>query len=92
MMERNEDLLRMDAHTGLGDLARDTGGFLVRDTMLDNTSEDDLFGRFDVVGYEHLQSALGAGRGVILVGCHLGNHLSAMHWNTFSRGIFPTLR
>ena len=32
MMERNEDMLRMDAHTGLGDLARDTGGFLVRDT------------------------------------------------------------
>ncbi len=32
LMERNEDLLRMDAHAGLGDLARDTGGFLVRDT------------------------------------------------------------
>jgi VWFA-related protein len=31
-LERNEDLLRMDPHTGLGDLARDTGGFLVRDT------------------------------------------------------------
>ena len=32
MMERNEDMLRMDPHTGLGDLARETGGFLVRDT------------------------------------------------------------
>ncbi|HTV01665.1 MAG TPA: VWA domain-containing protein [Luteitalea sp.] len=32
VLERNEDLLRMDPHTGLGDLARDTGGFLVRDT------------------------------------------------------------
>lgn len=32
MLERNEDLLRQDPHTGLGDLARDTGGFLVRDT------------------------------------------------------------
>ncbi|MGI8671436.1 MAG: VWA domain-containing protein [Luteitalea sp.] len=32
MMERNEDMLRMDPHTGLGDLSRDTGGFLVRET------------------------------------------------------------
>jgi VWFA-related protein len=32
MLERNEDLMRMDPHTGLGDLSRDTGGFLVRDT------------------------------------------------------------
>jgi VWFA-related protein len=32
VLERNEDMLRMDPHTGLGDLARDTGGFLVRDT------------------------------------------------------------
>lgn len=32
MLERNEDMLRQDPHTGLGDLARDTGGFLVRDT------------------------------------------------------------
>ncbi|BCS35246.2 hypothetical protein TBR22_A44730 [Luteitalea sp. TBR-22] len=32
ILERNEDMLRMDPHTGLGDLARDTGGFLVRDT------------------------------------------------------------
>ncbi len=31
-LERNEDMLRMDPHTGLGDLARDTGGFLIRDT------------------------------------------------------------
>ena len=32
------------------------------------------------------RAALGAGRGVILVGCHLGNHLSAMHW-MYRRGI-----
>lgn len=31
-LERNEDMLRMDPHTGLGDLSRDTGGFLVRET------------------------------------------------------------
>lgn len=32
VLERNEDVLRMDPHTGLGDLSRDTGGFLIRDT------------------------------------------------------------
>jgi VWFA-related protein len=31
-LERNEDLLRSDPHSGLGQLADDTGGFLVRDT------------------------------------------------------------
>jgi VWFA-related protein len=31
-LEKNEDLLRMDPHSGLGQLSEDTGGFLVRDT------------------------------------------------------------
>jgi hypothetical protein len=31
-LERNEDRLRLDPHAGLGQLARETGGFLVRDT------------------------------------------------------------
>ena len=31
-LERNEDLLRLDPHSGLGQLAADTGGFLIRDT------------------------------------------------------------
>jgi lauroyl/myristoyl acyltransferase len=60
--------------------------FLARDCLLDGTDDDAFFGRFDVQGAEHLQAALGGGRGVILVGCHLGNHLSAMHW-MYRRGI-----
>jgi VWFA-related protein len=32
MLERNEDLLRMDPHSGLGQLAEETGGFLISDT------------------------------------------------------------
>jgi VWFA-related protein len=32
LVERTEDLLRLDSHTGLARLAQDTGGFLVRDT------------------------------------------------------------
>jgi VWFA-related protein len=31
-IERNEDILRSDPHSGLGALARETGGFLVSDT------------------------------------------------------------
>jgi hypothetical protein len=31
-LERNEDLLRLNPHSGLGQLAGDTGGFLVSDT------------------------------------------------------------
>ncbi len=32
VMERNEDVLRLDPASGIGALARDTGGFLIRDT------------------------------------------------------------
>jgi VWFA-related protein len=32
MLERNEELLRFDPASGLGALARETGGFLIRDT------------------------------------------------------------
>jgi VWFA-related protein len=31
-LERNEDLLRLNPHSGLGQLAAETGGFLIRDT------------------------------------------------------------
>ena len=31
-LERNEDLLRLDPESGLGQLANETGGFLIRDT------------------------------------------------------------
>jgi len=31
-LERNEDLLRLSPHSGLGELADQTGGFLIRDT------------------------------------------------------------
>ncbi len=31
-LERNEDVLRYDPASGLGSLARETGGFLIRDT------------------------------------------------------------
>lgn len=54
--------------------------FLARDCQLDGAPEADFFDRFDVSGFEHLKAALDEGRGVILVGSHLGAHLSAAHW------------
>jgi hypothetical protein len=54
--------------------------FLARECLLDGAAEADFFRRFDVRGFEHLQAARGQGRGVILVACHLGAHLSAPHW------------
>jgi VWFA-related protein len=43
--ERNEDLLRLDPHSGLGQLADQTGGFLIRNT-------NDLKGRMSNIGEE----------------------------------------
>jgi phosphatidylinositol dimannoside acyltransferase len=54
--------------------------FLSRDCPLDGAPDDACFARFDVTGASHLDEALGRGRGVILVGSHLGAHLSAAHW------------
>src|SRR5208283_4232686 len=49
----------------------------VRDALdLDGT----VFERFEVLGYEHLERALAAGVGVILVGSHLGAYIAGLHW------------
>lgn len=60
--------------------------FLARDCPLDGATDGGFFGRYDVTGFEHLEDALGQGRGVILVGSHLGAHLSAPHW-LYRRGV-----
>lgn len=60
--------------------------FLARDCQLDGDADDRFFERFDVTGYEHLESAMARGRGVILLGSHLGAHLSAPHW-LYRRGL-----
>ncbi|MFO0953885.1 MAG: hypothetical protein U0835_22565 [Isosphaeraceae bacterium] len=75
---------RLDADWDLGEvlprLEANIPRFLARDSLLDGAKESDFFARFDVSGFEHLQEALARGRGVILIGCHLGAHLSAPHW------------
>jgi lauroyl/myristoyl acyltransferase len=60
--------------------------YLARDYMLDGIDDEHVLSRFDVTGVEHLDEALGAGRGVILVGSHLGAHVAGLHW-LYRRGV-----
>ena len=62
------------------DLAASTARFLARDYTLDCRSDAAVFARFEVLGIEHLERALAAGQGVILVGCHLGAYIAGLHW------------
>jgi lauroyl/myristoyl acyltransferase len=68
------------------DLAVNTARFLARDYTLDGRSDATALERFDVLGYEHLERALGAGKGVILVGSHLGAYIAGLHW-LFRKGL-----
>jgi phosphatidylinositol dimannoside acyltransferase len=51
-----------------------------RDRLLDGLSDDSVIGLFQVTGREHLDSALSAGRGVILLCNHFGSHMMPAHW------------
>lgn len=61
-------------------LAANVPRFLARDCLLGPASDEELAGRFDVTGLEHLEAATAGGRGAILLGCHLGSHLAGVHW------------
>jgi lauroyl/myristoyl acyltransferase len=61
-------------------LAANIPRFLARDCPLDGAPDAEVFARFDVRGAEHLDAALAAGRGAILLGGHLGAYLAAVHW------------
>ena len=60
--------------------------FSARDYPLDGLADDEVASRFEVEGAEHLDSAAAKGRGVIVVGSHLGAYLPAQHW-LYRRGI-----
>ena len=67
-------------------LAADTARFQARDYALEGLDDDAFFSRFDVRGSHRLMGSIKSGRGAILVGCHFGAHLSAVHW-LYRRGI-----
>lgn len=70
-----------------GDLAAGALRFLARDYLLDTGGDDAAaLARFDVTGGDAVDAALAGGRGLILVGAHLGAHLSALHW-LYRRGV-----
>ena len=61
-------------------VASNLARFSARDYPLDGVPDDEVLSRFDVEGAGHLDAALAQGRGVVLVGSHLGAHVSAQHW------------
>ena len=67
-------------------VASNLARFSARDYPLDGVPDDEVLARFDVDGAEHLDSALAQGRGLVLVGSHLGAHVSAQHW-LYRRGV-----
>ena len=67
-------------------VAANLARFSARDYPLDGVADEEVLTRFDVEGLEHLDSALAGGRGVVLVGSHLGAHVSAQHW-LYRRGV-----
>ena len=67
-------------------VASNVARFSARDYPLDGVADEDVLSRFDVQGADHLDGALAGGRGVVLVGSHLGAHVSAQHW-LYRRGV-----
>ena len=61
-------------------VASNLARYAARDYPLDGATDRDVLDRFDIRGAEHLDAALSEGRGVVLVGSHLGAHVSAHHW------------
>ncbi len=67
-------------------VANNLARFSARDYPLDGVADDEVLSRFEVEGESHLDEALAKGRGVVLVGSHLGAHVSAQHW-LYRRGV-----
>ena len=64
----------------LSALVANTARFAARDYLLDRLSDRAALDRFEVFGFERLRAMIAAGRGVILVGSHLGAHIAGVHW------------
>lgn len=87
-MDRVNTLLKRggDDRAGWRALAESAARFTARDYPLDGVPDAEALARFDVSGFEAVQEAQARGRGVILVGSHLGAHIAGMHW-LFRRGL-----
>lgn len=87
-IERAGTALRADWNAGTvrPALAANALRFAARDYPLDTASDEDVLARFDIQGFDALQAALRGGKGAIIVGCHLGGHIAALHW-LYRRGV-----
>lgn len=52
----------------------------IRDRLLDGLSDERIDPLFEVVGREHLDTALAEKRGVVLLCNHFGSHMTPAHW------------
>ena len=81
-LDRARDALGADwdRDRARSDLAANALRFLARDVPLEGADDGAIADRFDLAGFDHVADALADGRGLILLGCHLGGHLAALHW------------
>lgn len=74
----------LGGHWNVSEVARELVGnqirWRARDLLLDGLPDRVVAPLFDVVGREHLDSALAEKQGVILLGNHYGAHMLPAHW------------
>ena len=73
----------------LAELEANIPRFLGRDCLWDGKSPKAYDACFEVDGAENVEAAKAMGRGMIVVGCHLGSHFSIPHWFYRNRERFP---
>lgn len=75
---------RLQVDWNVEELSRMISGRLtrwrLRDVLLDGSDKDRALNTFDVIGREHMDAALGQGKGVILLANHFGSHVLPGHW------------
>jgi lauroyl/myristoyl acyltransferase len=62
------------------DLAAGVARFTARDVVLEGLTDADFHARYDVRGDRAFLDALATGKGVVIVGAHLGAYIPALHW------------
>lgn len=68
------------------ELAGNVARFLARDYPLDDLDDASAVARFTVEGEDLLDEALAQGKGLIVLGSHLGAHVAGLHW-LYRRGL-----
>ncbi len=81
----------LDCQWDLGAVSRELAGnhvlWRTRDLLLDGVPDQRAREMFTVTGKEHLDAAIGLGRGCIVLANHFGAHLLPAHW--FFREQYP---